>query len=184
MKWIAFFSQTGSEIVNLSKALGRKPDLLVTNNVDGLMPFNPGVRQLGVIIQSGKHDLLMTYFRSQSLFNPADTLITLHGYLRILPEDICSKYTILNGHPGLITNYPELKGKDPQTKTWENKYPVIGSVVHKVTAEVDAGEIVSSVAYTNRCETPEELYGKLKQCSLESWVWVLKQYKDLGCVLV
>ena len=29
--WIAFFSQTGSEIVNISQALGREPDLIVTN---------------------------------------------------------------------------------------------------------------------------------------------------------
>ena len=34
MKWIVFFSQTGSEIVELSKSIGRKPDLLVTNNFE------------------------------------------------------------------------------------------------------------------------------------------------------
>ena len=31
MKWIAFFSQTGSEIVNISRAIDRWPDLVVTN---------------------------------------------------------------------------------------------------------------------------------------------------------
>ena len=44
MKWIAFFSQTGSEIVELSKSIGRKPDLLVTNNVDGLIEFNQSLK--------------------------------------------------------------------------------------------------------------------------------------------
>ena len=29
--WIAFFSQTGSEIVEVSKLLGRWPDMIVTN---------------------------------------------------------------------------------------------------------------------------------------------------------
>jgi len=33
-KWIAFFSQTGSEIVAISQALGRWPDYIVTNRMD------------------------------------------------------------------------------------------------------------------------------------------------------
>lgn len=184
MKWIAFFSQTGSEIVNLSKLLGRKPDLLVTNNFEEKIKFHPGVRELKVTIQSARHEMLMDYFRMQRMFNPDLTLITLHGYLRIIPEDICNKYDILNGHPGLITKYPELKGKDPQVKTWEGKYPILGSVVHKVTPGVDEGEVLSSVAYTNRCESLDEMYGKLKQSSLESWLWLLNRDKELGCELV
>ena len=176
MKWIALFSQTGSEIVEISKALGRKPDLIVTNNLFEEPAFHPGVRELDVTIQSGKHDALMSYFTTQVVYDPADTLITLHGYLRILPANICNRYTILNGHPGLITKYPELKGKDPQVRTWEGKYPLIGSVVHKVTPGVDEGEVITSVCYTNRCDTLDEIYGKLKQSSLESWLWVLKDY--------
>lgn len=184
MKWVAFFSQTGSEIVEISKALGRKPDLLVTNNFEEKIKFNPGIRQLGVTIQSARHDLLMNYFDYQSLFHPDLTLITLHGYLRILPENICNKYDILNGHPGLITRYPELKGKDPQIRAWEGKYLLIGSIVHKVTPGVDEGEVISSVCYTNRCETLDEMYGKLRQTSLESWLWVLRRIEGLGCELV
>lgn len=182
MKWIAFFSQTGSEIVEISRALGRKPDLLVTNNFEDKIKFHPGVRKLDVTIQTAKHDLLMDYFRNQSVINPDLTLITLHGYLRIIPEDVCTKYNILNGHPGLITKYPELKGKDPQVRAWEGKYAIIGSVVHKVTPGVDEGEVISSVGYTNRCETLDETYGKLKQSSLESWLWVLKRIEGLGCL--
>lgn len=184
MKWIAFFSQTGSEIVAISKALGRKPDLLVTNNFEEKIKFHPGLREMGVTIQTAKHDLLMNYFRNQSVINPDLTLITLHGYLRIIPEDICNKYDILNGHPGFITQYPELKGKDPQVRTWEGKYPIIGSVVHKVTPGVDEGDVISSVCYTNRSESLDEVYGKLKQSSLESWLWVLKRIEGLGCELV
>lgn len=184
MRWIAFFSQTGSEIVELSKALGRKPDLIVTNNFEEKIKFSPGLRDLGVTIQSARHDTLMTYFRNQVVFNPDMTLITLHGYLRIIPEDICTKYDILNGHPALITKFPELKGKDPQIRTWEGKYQIIGSVVHKVTPGVDEGEVLSSVCYSNRCESLDEMYGKLKQTSLESWVWLLKRDRELGCELV
>lgn len=183
MKWIAFFSQTGSEIVEISKAIGRKPNLLVTNNFEQEIKFNPGVRMLGVSIMSAKHNLLIEYFRNQTIFPPDLTLITLHGYLRILPEDICKKYDILNGHPGFITKYPELKGKDPQIRAWEGKYPIIGSIVHKVEPEVDSGRVLSEVCYTNRCTSLAEMYGKLKQSSLESWVWLLSRNKELGCAL-
>ena len=110
MKWVAFFSQTGSEIVNLTNALGRKPDLIVTNNFEDKIPYHEGVRKLDVTIQSGRHDILMTYFRNQAIYKPEELLITLHGYLRIIPADICEKYTIFNGHPGAIDLYPELKG--------------------------------------------------------------------------
>lgn len=174
MRWVTFFSQTGSEIVELSKALGRKPDLIVTNNFEEKIKFHPGVRELDVTIQSARHDALMDYFRNQKLWDTKDVLITLHGYLRIIPEDVCTMYNMLNGHPGLITKYPELKGKDPQVRAWEGKYPVIGSVVHKVTPGVDEGEVLSSVCYTNRCDSLDEMYGLLRRSSLESWLWCLR----------
>jgi folate-dependent phosphoribosylglycinamide formyltransferase PurN len=173
--WIAFFSQTGSEIVAISKAIGRKPDLIVTNNVDeSKYQYHPELRQLGVVIQSAKHDVLMTYFSGDNLYAPENTIITLHGYLRIIPADVCDKYEMYNGHPGLITHYPELKGKDPQIRAWEGKYPVIGSVVHKVTAGVDEGEVVKSLCYTNRTESVDEIFGVLKDSSLQSWIWFIK----------
>jgi hypothetical protein len=39
MNWVAFFSQTGSEIVELSKSIKRKPDLIVTNNFEEKIKF-------------------------------------------------------------------------------------------------------------------------------------------------
>ena len=34
MKWCAFFSQTGSEIIELTNKLNKQPDFIITNNVD------------------------------------------------------------------------------------------------------------------------------------------------------
>jgi len=34
MKWLALYSMTGSEIVNLSKSLGYSPDRVITDNLD------------------------------------------------------------------------------------------------------------------------------------------------------
>lgn len=176
-KWIAFFSQTGSEIVNLSNALGVVPDLIVTDNDEGVyrnIKWHPDLRSLGTTIMYAKHPRLMEYFIDTHLYPPADTIITLHGYLRIIPKEVCNKYEMYNGHPALITHYPELKGKDPQERTWDSNYHTIGSVVHKVTEGVDEGEVISSVAYSNRCNSKDELYSKLKQSSLEAWLWFLK----------
>lgn len=177
MKWIAFFSQTGSEIVELSKSLKRKPDLLVTNNFEEKIKFHPGIRDLGVTIMSAKHDLVMNYFRNQVVYNVSETLISLHGYLRVLPSDICQKYEIYNGHPGAINLYPELKGKDPQEKVWldNDKYVIIGSVVHKCTAELDGGEVLKAVYLRNRNYTKEDLYSSLKMTSLSAWNFFMRE---------
>lgn len=180
MKWVVLFSQTGSEIVELCNKLGRKPDLIYTNNFENEIKYHPGICDLGIPIL-GKHLELMQYLRS---LTTEDTIITLHGYLRIIPEDICNQFNILNGHPGNILLYPELKNKDPQIRAWEGKYPTIGSVVHKVTPELDCGEIIESVIIFNNCRSLEEMYGLLRECSLKSWVQVLSKYENLGCEIV
>jgi len=177
MIWIAFFSQTGSEIVELSKSLGRKPDLIVTNNFEDKIKFHPGIRELGVNIMTSSHDIIMNYFRNQVVYNVSETIISLHGYLRILPADVCEQYEIYNGHPGAIDLYPELKGKDPQEKVWQDndKYAIIGSVVHRCTAELDGGEVLKAVHVRNRNYSREELYSSLKMTSLSAWNFFMKE---------
>jgi folate-dependent phosphoribosylglycinamide formyltransferase PurN len=176
-KWITFFSQTGSEIVNLSEKLGCVPDVIVTNNFDDKTHFHPGIRKLKSPLIIAKHDALMHYFDTQTVYDPSSVIITLHGYLRIIPEHICNKYTIYNGHPAAIDLYPELKGKDPQVRTWENKgkYDLIGSVVHKVTPGVDEGDIITSVKMVNSNNSLDELFDSLKMTSLRAWMAALKE---------
>lgn len=170
--WIALFSQTGSEISTLSKALGVEP-LILTNNMNST--WVTGLK----IYKQARHDDLMEWLSKAypiDSYRKEKVIITLHGYLRILPPDICARYNIYNGHPAAIELYPELKGKDPQVRTWYNNsnYSIIGSVVHKVVPEVDAGEIVSSVNYTNRVDSLQEMYSKLKLTSYEAWMWFLR----------
>jgi folate-dependent phosphoribosylglycinamide formyltransferase PurN len=111
------------------------------------------------------------------VYNVPQTLISLHGYLRILPADICEKYEVYNGHPGAITLFPELKGKDPQEKVWQenDKYNIIGSVVHICTAELDGGDVLKSVYVRNRNYTREDLYASLKMTSLSAWNFFLRE---------
>ena len=139
--WIAFFSQTGAEIADIAESLGRWPDRIITNDrPEDLRTVDPRIVEKGYFTFSNKPDEeeyedLLVYF--------PEALITLHGWLRIMPPSICEKYTIFNGHPGLITEYPELKGKDPQIRAFEGKYPVVGTVLHRVVAGVDEGKVIA-----------------------------------------
>lgn len=173
MKWVALFSQTGSEIIELSKALGRKPDLILTNNQD-YKTYHPEISTCCYTV-TARHDALMELLLKDELIKGA--LVTLHGYLRIIPPNVCAQFEMYNGHPGAIELYPELKGKDPQVRAWNNRelYHNIGSVVHRVTEGVDEGEVVSAVNYVNRVENLDEMYCKLKETSLQSWLFFLKR---------
>jgi len=170
--WIAFFSQTGSEIVDIAKALGRWPDVIVTNQRPaGLRTINPELKESDVLVTvSNKPNVteleeILGYYK-----NP---IVTLHGWLRIMPASICEKYSIFNGHPGLITEYPELKGKDPQMRALEGKYPVMGCVLHKVTAGVDEGRVIAEERFNAFEITEEEMWKATRDRSLYLWIQFL-----------
>lgn len=173
MKWVALFSQTGSEIVELSKRLQLKPDLILTNN-NSYTGVKPEINKVAPTIY-GSHNQLMKYLVEPGNLDPDDTIITLHGYLRILPAEVCEMFKVYNGHPGAIDLYPELKGKDPQVRAWNGNYRTIGSVVHKVTPEVDEGEILVKQHLTNNCKSLDEMYSTLKSLSLQSWQQFMRE---------
>ena len=109
--WIALFSQTGSEIAALSKAIKRSPDFVITNaDIDNVNP------EVDINFRINNDEAKTLDILEDLEFDIDSTLITLNGWLKIVPPDKCSKYNIYNGHPGLITKYPELKGKDPQQR--------------------------------------------------------------------
>jgi folate-dependent phosphoribosylglycinamide formyltransferase PurN len=173
-KWCALFSQTGSEICDLSDRLGFKPDLIITDNlynspeIDSRIHSMPVVDKVFIKVYNPKEKVELY----RKVFKGFD-VITLHGWLNIIPPQTCEEFTIYNGHPGLITHYPELKGKDPQVRTFENigRFMYVGSVVHRVTPEVDGGAVVvASKTYNTHCSTLDETYNTLKKTSLDSWL--------------
>lgn len=171
--WIAFFSQTGSEIVELSKALGRWPDLIVTNERPaGLRTIHPELKESNLLVTVPNKPTLKDYREVLSYYEKP--IITLHGWLRIVPPSICEKHSIFNGHPGLITEYPELKGKDPQIRAFEGKYPVMGCVIHRVTAGVDEGKVLAQERFNAFQITEEEMWTATKDRSLYLWINFLK----------
>jgi len=169
--WIAFFSQTGSEIVDIIDKLKVYPDIIVTNyrpddkrDINKNLPYysevsnKPSFKELDFIC--GLHE---------------NAIITLHGWLRIMPPKICNEYEIYNGHPGLITKYPELKGKDPQIRAWNGNYDLYGTVLHRVTEGVDEGEIISSATFTKEGLGIDDYFHILRNMSTSLWVDFLRE---------
>jgi folate-dependent phosphoribosylglycinamide formyltransferase PurN len=172
--WIAFFSQTGSEIVSIAKALNRWPDVIVTNERPSkLRTINSALLEQELLVTTSNKPTetelseLLEYYDSP--------IITLHGWLRIMPPKICESYNIFNGHPGLITEYPELKGKDPQMRALKGGYPVMGCVLHKVVAGVDEGKILAEERFNAFNINEEEMWIATRDRSLYLWVKFLEK---------
>ena len=187
MKWVAFYSQTGSEIVNISKQIKRWPDLIVTNrqedrgtNIELIYKRSTGNLPF---VRLPKWPKEMDYLKAADALNYSilnddwakDVFVTLHGYLRILPPDFTRSSNIYNGHPGAIDIYPELKGINPQKKAWEAKHDRAGCVIHKVTPELDDGPIVANAIIDNNFNTYEELEKALHVESTKLWINFLNE---------
>lgn len=183
-KWITFFSQTGGEIANISQSIGRWPDLVVTNKQD-TSDINVYLREhcwdkiYKLPLWPKEIDYMkMADMLGYSILNEKwkeDVLVTLHGYLRILPADFCDKTKIFNGHPGLITRYPELKGFNPQKKAWELKHKDIGCVIHQVIPELDSGPIVAKSAIINEFNNFDDMVRGLHNESTNLWIEFLNE---------
>tara|TARA_R110000868_G_scaffold283752_1_gene544181 strand:+ start:5058 stop:5570 length:513 start_codon:yes stop_codon:yes gene_type:complete len=164
------FSQSGKEIVEISKKLGRWPDHILTTNMDKYSVHKDLVYRSAT--QRSTHNRLIKEIEmlSNVFSNP---LITLHGYLRIMPD---LPYEMYNGHPGDIVTYPELVGKDPQKKAIEMSLPSTGCVIHKVTQDLDRGPIVSREEYIMEGDEDELiLIDRLRIISINMWVKFLEE---------
>ena len=177
--WGVLISQTGSEIVAISEELGILPSLIVTNRVTKISEKNMeifGKNNIEIVVLPNK-PTLDQYLRSGLL---EKELITLHGFLRIVPEGFFPHFKgeIYNGHPALITMYPELKGFNKQEDIAGNqeKYEWCGSVIHKVIPELDSGEVVVACSTKNTANTVDEAYKLLRGTSLRSWTIFFKSW--------
>lgn len=174
--WVAFFSQTGTEINRLCNELGIYPDAIITNKQD----TNNINKDLLITTTFREHKLNRTVWYVlpqkpivenylQVLSNFDNPIITLHGYLKIMPKEICDKYEIYNLHPGLINKYPSLKGFNPQERAFKEGYKLAGCVIHKVVTEVDAGEIILSQGVSIEEKNLHEVYNLLYDVAFDLW---------------
>lgn len=171
--WISFFSQTGGEIVDIAKSLGRWPDLIITNERPaGLRTIHPELKESNLLVTVQNKPTLLDY--EEILGYHKNPIITLHGWLRVVPPQICEKYNIFNGHPGLITRYPHLVGKDPQIRAFREKLPVMGCVLHRVTPGVDEGPVIAEERFNTFNITEEKMWKVTRDRSLYLWIKFLE----------
>jgi len=170
--WIAFFSQSGTELTNIIHHTKKIPAAIITNrqNDEGVNVVLKQMKDNNLLnwITLPKNPISKDYKKALKPFK--SPLITLHGYLRVIPKDICKKYkNIYNLHPGLITEYPDLKGKDPQIRAIRAGYKTAGAVIHKVIPAVDEGEIIDSYPINIAGLEEDEILNRLH--SLGSIMW-------------
>ena len=156
-----------SEISQVSERLGRAPDMVLCNKQDDFDSINQDLIRKAPMIFTDKKPTVEEYLD----YIPEGALVTMHGWLRIVPGQVCEQRTIYNGHPGLITKYPELKGKDPQLKAVELGHNVGGCVIHQATAELDGGPIVAvSEDVCLNGLTTDQVFEDLHVASVNMWV--------------
>ena len=184
--WVTFFSQTGTEIYDLSNVLGIYPDCIITNKQDH-KTTNSGLKVItefrsqklneNIWVQLPQKPTVEDYENALKSFeNP---VITLHGFLRIVPGEICEKYEMYNLHPGLINKYPALKGFNPQERAFTEGYKHAGCVIHRVTAGVDEGEILMSQGIGIEGMNLDGVYGALRNTAFDLWRSFFTAYKIL-----
>ena len=176
--WIAFFSQTGSEIVDISKSLKRWPDVIVTNERPArLRTINAEILEQDLLVTTTNKPTEKELLEIIEYYD--NPIITLHGWLRIMPPNICENFYVYNGHPGLITDFPELKGKDPQVRAYEGikegKYQYAGAVLHKVSPGVDEGRIILQERFNTFNLDLDGLFRTLRDRSLYMWCKFLRR---------
>jgi folate-dependent phosphoribosylglycinamide formyltransferase PurN len=142
--WVVLFSQTGSEIYKISEHLNRVPDIIITNkSKDKILEINPNLfdEYIDRFVWLPNKPTITEYINAI----PSNSLVTLHGWLRIVPPEICDMYEIYNLHPAPIhlEGYDKYKGKDPQVRIFEDKAKYTGNVIHECIAELDAGKILA-----------------------------------------
>lgn len=168
--WIAMFSHTGTEIARLAKKLGRVPDRVITNQDVGNYSDEFKSMLVGDVVNCAKTPTAADY---QRLFSRGHPVITLHGWMRIVPDDVCEYNEIYNLHPGLVTKYPSLVGKDPQSRAWKEKHKYAGCVLHRCTSELDGGPIIAKKWFHNKYDEYKDFDNRLREVSIELWTKTL-----------
>lgn len=172
--WIALFSHSGAELSWVIKGLDDiEPFAIFTNQTDR----NKIVDDLRDNVVIASHPEIMDEIMTIAKNTDRDIIITLNGYMRIIPPEIINlpNVKIYNVHPGDIITYPELRGADPQQKALDLKLPSTGVVIHEVDEGVDTGPILSLVKYNiNQYISIDTLIADLRVISIKMWIEFLK----------
>ncbi len=171
--WVAMFSQTGSEIIAVSKKLNKFPDVILTNRaVSSIDEINQELLDkcyTNILFIPNKPTTDEYMFAI-----PWDSIVTLHGYLRIIPSKVCTYRTIFNSHPANLIQNPELKGIHPQKRAYSMGLTFSGNTIHECVKEVDAGKILVASSVNIAKLSESEIIKKLHTDSIKQWSLFLR----------
>lgn len=105
-------------------------------------------------------------------------LILLIGFMRILSEDFCRRwsYKILNVHPSLLPKYSGGMDSNVHEEVLKNNETETGCTIHYVTEEVDGGPIlIQKRCLIGKNETPKTLKSKVQELEGEAFVEVINK---------
>ena len=104
-------------------------------------------------------------------YNP--DLIVLAGFMRILtPIFVDTFKNIINIHPSLL---PLFKGSNAIEQSFNSDMKVAGVTVHKVTSELDSGQILAQECFNSDGLNWEEFNTKIKEIEHKIYPRVVKQ---------
>jgi len=92
-------------------------------------------------------------------------LVVLAGFMRILTPIFTDTINAINLHPSLL---PRHKGLHAIEKSFEDEHSEGGVTVHKVTSELDGGEIVIQKAINKVGLSFQEYYEKVRTLEKEA----------------
>lgn len=168
MDWITLFSFSGKEASVVTRQFKERNLRVWTNNPEPVaqpFPTDPEHFHADKI-----HEKLARISRT--------TLVTLHGYNRILPERVIKNPAlfIYNVHPGDVVEYPSLVGLHPQRQALQQGLCATGVVIHRVTTELDLGPVVArQVVAIKDGITEAQLIDELREVSIGLWLDFLQR---------
>lgn len=190
-KKVAIFSSSnGTTLQGLidAKAKGRIPNaefiLFVTNKSDA--GSLEKAKKAGIpnieILEADPDESREDYDRQliNLLREHQPDVVILAGWMRILSEIYCEQFgqKTLNVHPSLLPEYPGMMGDDVHRAVIENEDRYTGATIHRVTSEVDAGEIfVQRKVPVDPVDTVEVLRGKVQRQEILGFCEALEHRK-------
>lgn len=169
------FSGTGSNLLSLLQKLHNKTfnnttlqvALTITNNKNaGGIKYSEEFGIKPYIIEHKSFTCREDFdAKLVSIINQYDIdLCVLAGFMRILTPTFTSQIKAINLHPSLL---PLFKGSNAIMQSYESKMLVGGVSVHFVSEELDAGELISQIAFSKEGLSLEEFEAKIHQIEHE-----------------
>ena len=107
-------------------------------------------------------------------------LIVLAGYLRLMPNELISKFTnrIINIHPSLLPKFggKGMYGKKVHQSVIDSGEKESGITIHYVNQDYDEGEIIKQVKIAvDETDTPETLESKIHKVELDNFPKIIEE---------